>query len=338
MPSASVATPAGNSGSAPAAANNEPFFIVGAPRSGTTLLQSILMGHSRVHIPPETHFIKILVDDIPLAAPLTSEQVHTAVEKIVTHSRWEVMDFPAQDFRASAMALAEPKLADILNLIYNHQLRRAGKLRFADKTPSYIGYIPQLLSIYPGARFIHLIRDGHDVAMSMADMKWGQAYQGHRFAWSEAIQCGSALKNMPFADRILEVRYEAMVLHLETTIRDVCAFLGEQFEPGMLEWHSRVDLSVPAGERWYHQKLYQPILPDAIAVWRRKLSTVECFLMEASLYRDLETANYDLRFGGMFWRPMLWGVGAFMHMLAPLLDRAIPALRRRNYLPRALYI
>jgi hypothetical protein len=72
--------------------------------------------------------------------------------------------------------------------------------------------------------------------------------------------------------------------------------------------------------------------------WRRRLSTIECFLIEASLFRELEAMGYALRFASSRWRPLLASVGAMMHALAPLLDWVLPALLRRNYLPRPLYI
>jgi len=315
-----------------------PFFIVGCGRSGTTLLRVILLGHSRLNISPETHFIRGLVDDFPLRSTLLPEQVAAVVDVMVAHPRWRAMGMPADLFRDSAMALRQPLMADVLNLVYQHHAREAGKVRSGDKTPDYVRYIPQLLEIYPDAKFIHLIRDGHDVAMSYATVGWGQAYQGERFEWSQAVRSGLTYRRAPFADRILEVRYEDMVRDLEGSVRRICAFLGETFEPEMLDWHSRIELLFPGEDPNLHRKLYQPLMADAVSTWRRKLSAVECFIMEASLRRDLQAMNYDMRYSAPVWRPFLAAAGLVMHQLAPLLDRAIPALKRRKLLPRPLYI
>lgn len=321
-----------------AGSREAPFFIVGSGRSGTTLLRMIMLGHSRLHISPETHFIRSLVRDFPLTTPLAPEQLATVVERIVAHPRWKYMEVPAEAFRAEALALTAPLLTAVLNLIYHRHLRDAGKVRFGDKTPDYIGIVPELLALYPDARFIHLIRDGHDVAISFVDVGWGHAYQGARFEWTHAVRCGTAYRTAPFADRILEVRYEDMVRDVEGTVRRICAFLGETFEPAMLDRQGRHEPLVAAEWQHIHRKLAEPIPADAAEVWRRKLSAIECFLIEASLHRDLERLGYRLRFAGPRWRPLLGAAGAVLHALAPLLDRALPALQRRNYLRRPLYI
>src|SRR5262249_2868800 len=121
------------------ARDNVPFFIVGASRSGTTLLRLIMAGHSRIHIPSETWFLEPLVQQLPLTHPLSSAQTRQAIDIITSHYRGPDMGIPADEFARSAEALAEPKLADIVDLVYRRQLEMAGKDRFGDKTPQYIG-------------------------------------------------------------------------------------------------------------------------------------------------------------------------------------------------------
>ena len=276
------AEPVASASQAAAGRNNAPFFVVGSGRSGTTLLQSILNGHSRLYIPPETHFIEALAAGLPLSDPLTAEQVQDAVDRITTHWRWSANKIDSSELLAEAVALDRPRMADILNIIYQQHLRRTGKPRWGDKTPRYIRYVPQILAIYPDARFIHLIRDGRDVAISMANVNWGPSYD-RDFAWARAVRLGIDYRNAPFAQRILEVRYEDMVHDLEATVRRACAFIGEEFEPSMLDWHRQIDAGLSTGDHRLHGKLYQPILPDAVGVWRSKLTTTENFLIESSL-------------------------------------------------------
>ena len=163
-----------------------PFFVIGAGRSGTTLLRLILAGHSRLHIPPETWFLRPLVQDFPLTGCLTQAQFERAIETMVGHERWPDMNLAEDELRRQAAALAQPTLVDLIDLVYRHLLDASGKQRLGDKTPHYFGIVPELATLYPGAKFIHLVRDGRDVAISWIDAGW-QRYYEPGFEWPAAM-------------------------------------------------------------------------------------------------------------------------------------------------------
>lgn len=320
------------------AADDAPFFIVGAGRSGTTLLRLMLAGHSRIHIPPETWFVRNLVKELPLEKPLAPDQVARAVEIITTDYRWADMAIAADDLKRWAEQLESPKLVDIINLVYHRQLKRYGKRRFGDKTPNYISILPQLDALYGDTcKFIHLIRDGRDVAISTIDMSQSRYYRRMQFGWSRAMRFYREYLRSPLGAQILEVRYEDLVLQPETTVRRICAFLGEQFEPEMLEWRNRINL-VPQREMVIHSKLGRPLSKDSVGVWQHKLSAWECFAIEACLQRDLRWLGYRLRFAGIAWYPVLAAVRWGLWVAGPLLTRAIPYLQRRHLLRQEIYI
>ena len=317
--------------------DDSPFFIIGAGRSGTTLLRLILTGHSRIHIPPETWFIRPLVESLPLTDPLTPAQVDRAVSIMTGDYRWPDMGIAADDLRNWAMAMQHPKLVDIINLVYQRHLHDSGKQRFGDKTPVYYSILPQLLTLYPGARFIHLIRDGRDVAISWIDVGWERYYERDKFEWGHAMQYRQKHLNSAYAGRILDVKYEDLVNDLEVTVRRICAFLGEHYEPEMLNWQHLTTM-IPERERHIHGKLGQPVSKDAIAVWRNKLTIGECFAMEACLHKDLRLLGYELRFSAAGWRPVLDVAGWVLYTAAPLLGRGTRFLKRRNLLRKTAYI
>jgi hypothetical protein len=317
--------------------DNTPFFIIGAGRSGTTLLRLILAGHSRLDIPPETWFIQSLVRELPLTGELTPGQVDRAVTIMTDHYRWPDMEIAVDDLRRWVMDLPGPRLVDIINLVFCRHLASTGKSRFGDKTPVYIEIVPQLATLYPGAKFIHVIRDGRDVAISRIDVDWERYYERDRFAWTLAMAKHWECMASPYAGQMLEVRYEDLVSNPEGTVRQVCAFLDEEFEPAMLDWRALIEL-VPVRERQVHPKLGQQMSSDDIAVWRRRLSALECFAIEACLYQDLERLGYRLRFHGAMWRPLLSATGSLLGTLAPVLRRGVPYLQRRNLLPKHIYI
>jgi hypothetical protein len=312
-----------------------PFFVVGAGRSGTTLLRLILAGHSRLHIPSETWFLRPLVRDFPLTGALTQPQFERAIETMVRHERWPDMNLPEDELRRQAAALVQPTLTGLIDVVYRHLLDASRKQRLGDKTPHYFAIMPELATLYPGAKFIHLVRDGRDVAISWIDAGWERYYEPG-FEWSAAMAHLSRSR-AACPEHVLEVRYEDLVRQPTEVAQHICAFLGETFEPAMLDWQGRTALVAPR-DLHLHARLRQPLSDDAVAVWRHRLSAVECFAVEACLHRGLVQRGYDLRFSARGWRPLFRLTAGLLRALAPILRRGIPYLQRRGVLPRSVYL
>jgi hypothetical protein len=267
---------------------------------------------------------------------LAPPQVARALEIMTSHYRWPDMGIEAADLQRWANSLDRPRLRDLLDLVYGHHLRIHGKRRFGDKTPNYFHLLPVLDTLYPGAKFIHLIRDGRDVAISYIDNGWYRYYQPE-FSWVRVMKSRQKFLSSAHNYQILEVKYEDLVLEPRREVMRICEFLGEEFEPDMLNWHKRVEL-VPTRERPIHRKLDEPLRQDAVSGWRRKLSSVECFAMEACMYRDLSRVGYGLRFASIGWRPFMATSGWILSVAGPVLSRGIPFLQRRRLLPKRLYL
>jgi len=318
------------------AVDDTPFFIVGSGRCGSTLLRLMLCGHSRIHIPPETWFIRDLVKELPLTDPLFPAHVDRAVDIMTSDYRWPDMGIPAEEFRSWAHALDGPKLVEVINLVYHFQLKSHQKPRFGDKTPPYIHCMPEIAALYPGAKFIHLIRDGRDVAISFIEME-NMRFYDRKFYWTLAMRERRGYLNSPYVSQILEVKYEDLVTRAEPTLRRLCEFLGEEFEPGMLDWNRLTEL-VPERERSIHSKLADPLRSEAVGVWQRKLSPFICFAMESCLQRDLRRLGYPVRFKSVAWRPLLILSESIFALVGPVMIKGIRYLQRRNYLPRTIYL
>jgi Sulfotransferase family len=288
-----------------------------------------------MHIPPETWFIRDLVRELPLSGVLTQHQVQRCVEIMTANYRWPDMKMAADDLRHWVNNLKEPALVDVINLVYLCHLRQSGKQRFGDETPIYIEIIPQLAALHPDAKFIHLIRDGRDVAISQIGLGWDSYYERSKFDWTLAMEMRRRYIGSFCADRILDVRYEDLIARTETTIKQICAFLDERFEPAMLEWHGLTTL-VPARERHIHRKLELPVCHEEVAGWRHRLSALECFAVESCLHRDLTQLGYPLRFSAGAWQPLLGATGALLHAVAPWLRSGVRKLKERHLLPQGL--
>lgn len=313
--------------------NGAPFFIVGSGRSGSTLLRMILASHSRLAIPPETNFVRLLVERLPIDRPLSSEEVARALDIVTGHYRWQDMEFPAEDFRREATALKEPCLREVIEPVYRRFLAREGKRRWGDKTPAYILCVPKLAAMYPGSRFIHLVRDGRDVAKSFQSVGWlGPRLHQNTGEWNEALELAERWRPL-LKERFLDVRYEDLVLRTDETVRRICDFLGEAFEPDMLAWEGMVDRYVPRREKYAHEKLKRRPDEGDVERWRREMTGRELFVAEAFMGKSLARAGYRRRYAGLLWAPLFPLARSFCRYGLPVAERLGKVLRLPRPLP-----
>lgn len=285
------------------AATTAPFFIVCSGRSGSTMLRLMLASHSRLCIPPETGFLIPLVKRFSIDRLLSAEQVESAISIMTSHHRWPDMKLDEREFRSRVSQLSAPYLRDLAEVVYRWHGEAEGKTRWGDKTPPYIEIVPQLARIYPQARFIHLVRDGRDVARSFQSRGWVASSWLHDNGreWLRAMECHWRLMRSELRERILLIYYEDLLREPEKTLRKVCQFIGETFEPQMLSWQRIVDAQVSKREHLQHNRLKLQIGAEGLGRWKRELSPRSTFLCEAFMAADLKRLGYELRYSGPLW-------------------------------------
>jgi hypothetical protein len=185
------------------------IFVVGAPRSGTSLLRRLLSSHARLYISPELRILELVkIAGTLAAAPESGHQVALG--------------------RAFGRLLAR------------RQLIHTGSARYGDKYPPYCADMPELAALYPGAQFIHIIRDGRDVASSLARTRaanrgWRRGPEIPPFEslvgdWvSFVLSARHAGATLP-AERYHELRYESLLADPIATLAETLRFLGEEVD------------------------------------------------------------------------------------------------------------
>lgn len=287
--------------------NANPFFIVGSGRSGSTLLRLILASHSRITIPPETWFIIPLIEKVPATSVLTNSEIEKSVEIITNHYRWPDMGIDEQDFRLWVTRLNEPRLKDILNLIYDYHLKLEEKSIWGDKTPPYIKIVPELLLLYPNAKFIHIIRDGRDVAKSFQSKGWNGKWLFRNVTeWKEAINIYNFLKLSKINSRVHEVKYEDLVLDTQSTVKKICSFLDVSFEPSMLDWTKQAHNKIPGRELHIHEKIFQKPNKSDVNRFHNELSKTQILIVESYINKELKSVGYKLKFNESHWIPVFY--------------------------------
>lgn len=211
-------------------ASARPIFIVGAPRSGTTLLRLILDSHPAISCGEETHFLREL-------------------EPIVGR-HWRMVEpygFPRAYWIGRIRDLYTGFQADVL--------AGRGKRRWAEKDPTYTLLLPFIGELFPDALYVHLLRDGRDVVASARE-RWGWR-SGARMAngeWRRYVEAARSLAGGPTAERYHEVRYEALVADPEGTLRPLFAFLGEPWDPVVLRFDEQEHAATERYRRFTAQR------------------------------------------------------------------------------------
>ncbi|MEM7501095.1 MAG: sulfotransferase [Pseudomonadota bacterium] len=272
---------------------SRPFFIVGSQRSGTTMLRLMINMHSRLCVPFESAFIVEFFNKRDVYGDLSEKRnVEAMLDAIVEHSyvkkgnliadKREILSAPITDY------------ASLLAAIFEAYARNAGKARWGDKTPRYVTDIDVLVKLFPGCKIIHVVRDGRDVALSLRALSWGTKHvprlaQEWRWKTLLAHKMGSLL-----GDDYLEVRYEDLVLKSEDTLRCICSFLSEDFQPAMLDYSESAKSEMPTESMAYHSTSVKPPDESKVFKWETGMSAADQTLYEHSARDALDQFGYKL--------------------------------------------
>jgi len=249
-------------GMSTALATSEPFFLVGSERSGTTLLRLMLAHHARIECAPEFEF---LVEELPPAGGWPDMQ---AYREWLATNRIFLPHGLAIDAGLDYPALMKSFLAQYA--------RPSGKPVHGATCHKHFD---RLLRIWPRARFVHLLRDGRDVARSCIGMGWaGNVWHGAQ-RWIDAQELWDALAPRLEPACRHELRYEDLIRAPEQELARLCRFLGVDYDPGMLDYSA--------------DSSYERPDPALIAQWKRKLTPAELALLEARIGPRLRKAGYE---------------------------------------------
>ncbi len=205
------------------------IFVVGCPRSGTSLLRDLLRSHPRLTFLPETRFIPSFYRAYgDPTSDADARRLARAILQMPWVRRWNP-DLEPDDF------VGYRSYRDVVEHFFHEWARQEGKPRWGDKTPAYVAEIPTLAGLFPEARFLHLIRDGRDVALSMIRAPFGPAnFYRAAIVWKSSIEAGRRGAETLPSGMYKEVFYESLLAQPETSLRAICGFLDEPFDDAML--------------------------------------------------------------------------------------------------------
>ncbi len=278
----------------------------------------MLTCHPRIAIPPESHCIPALVARFGFGSWHRQRDRERAVRFFYSTPHVPNLGVPAELLLERVLHQPALTAADLVHALFSLYAESfGGKPRWGDKTPPYSLYIPTLHQLFPHAQFIHILRDGHDVARSMAQIPWGGgSLLAAELIWREYVRAAQTAGAELPAGQYREVRYETLVERPAEVLAGLCAFLAEPYADDML-FYARQQV---------HHTQPEPLRPlgqDRRLAWRGVLSVRERAVAEyvtADLRRRLgyETASISLR---LWEKARLRIVSAGVRLMVDVLER-----------------
>jgi hypothetical protein len=271
-----------------------PLLILGVRRSGTTLLRVMLDRNSQLAVPDESYFVPQLAHRHGRRPDI--DAFVEDIRRLETLREWGISPEDVRSKLRRGMTTGEA-----ISAIYEAYAHHRGKPRWGDKTPMYMQHLPLLERLFPEARYVHLIRDGRDTAVSFLAMpqgivtrSWAHPRSIGDFAceWRVEVEAARRLGDRVGPGRYVELRYEAFVAEPERELQAICAFGDLPWEPGMLDYVGNVDVS----RKPHQQRLAQPPT-RGVRDWRRDLPPGDVEAFESVAGGLLHELGYETRLG-----------------------------------------
>jgi hypothetical protein len=271
-----------------------PFFIVGNDRSGTTMLRLIVDRGADAAVPPESMFLTDFAAEFDAGGPRDEQAAARLMEEVWQHPKVRLWDLPARPPAVPRELRGQDAYRFIVAAPFQAYAALHGKRRWGDKTPHYVHHIDHLLRLWPRARFVVLVRDGRDVALSLRRMPFGpnNAWAAAQW-WARGVRAGArAQREHPGS--VLTVHYEALAERPQEEVPRLCEFLGLGYDEDMLALdNSDPALIVPDQVTWF-PTLFDGINTSAVGRWKREMSRRDRRIFAALAGAELEQLGYEV--------------------------------------------
>ena len=277
-------------------------MICGSGRCGSTLLRLMLDSHPDLAVPPETSFLPAVHQR---RAELTASSF---ADLLVAFPTWPDFHLDEAQLRAELGDLRPFSPTAAVRCFYRLYARRHHKRRCGDKSPGYTHHLPAVEELLPEARFVHLVRDGRDVALSLRSVWFAPGQDAATLAryWRDCVE--AARLGSRRCRHYLEIRYEDLLADAANVLRRICDFVELPWSPAMLAYAARApsrlgevrDQHLPDGRvisreqrLAQHPLVGQPLRPERAGRWRREMTAADVATFDAIAGDLLAELGYD---------------------------------------------
>jgi hypothetical protein len=285
--------------------SNPYLFIVGCPRSGTTLLQRMVDAHPQIAIMSESRWIAEWFEERKGLTPdgtITSE----LLSQLLENPRFVRLHIGRERLMTLIPDGSPVSYSSFVTGIFDLYGERKGKPLVGNKTPAYVRKLDVLHTLWPKVRFVHLIRDGRDVCLSVAN--WPKACQADKpgsfttwrdgpvsttaLWWDLNVRRGRQAAGSLEPRLYYEIRYESLVSHPREECASLCAFLGLRYDDAMLRFHEGRTRSDPGLSA---KRARRPVTPG-LRDWRSQMPAQDVERFEAAAGELLVELGYSRAF------------------------------------------
>ena len=274
-----------------------PIFVIGSPRSGTTLLRLMLTCHRNIVIPPECGFAAWLADRFTDWNAQTIDQCLTRfVGELFECRKIETWNLDKEQLITFLESHHPECYSHAVSLVYQFYANSINQrcTRWGDKNNFYVDYISTLNKLFPAAEFVHIIRDGRDIASSYKRLKHVESKSPYfptlpadieqvAQQWQRDLETVGIAFDRIGRDSVVEIHYEELVLDPKSTLRNICDSIGEDFDDTMLGYHdvNRQQILEPAEFLAWKEKTTKPPTASQIGCYQTDLTSEEIAAFES---------------------------------------------------------
>lgn len=282
------------------------FFVVGRPRSGTTLLRTLFDAHPNVNFPPECQFIVNLYPKYGRTTTWTKDKLLEFFKDLSEQWLFDTWKMDNDSLKSTLLQLVGSNsygtICKAVYLEYNSLFDKEEIKYIGDKNPGYAIYTHQLLKIFPEAKFIHIIRDYRDNFVSIRNVDFeipipSLVVQKWKYFYNKFNR--DSLKK-PSVYKV--INYETLALNPESEFGKLCDFVGIDYNENVFNFHQKKDdilKQYPKGYIvTYHTSLLQKINTSKIGVWKKELSSSQVKIMDLTVGSVAEKSGYVRKYKG----------------------------------------
>lgn len=296
------------------------FFILGRPRSGTTLLTTLFNAHPNVRIAPEFPILLPLYQKFRKVKDWDEAAIRSFVDHLFRHYVFNnrTLDhymLNKEEFTAELMELKNRgTVQDFLKCINYHSFsvfEKEKTLRIGDKNPVYSIYIGRFLKIFPEAKFICIVRDYRDNFVSiqkLSELKMEAPILTLQvYRWRYALK-GFLKHEKKHPGRIRIIRYEDLVTGREELMKELCGFIGIPYDPNVFDFYKKKEETLrayndPMIEK-FHGSLMNPVNTGRMNQWKKVLVPEQVRIADHIAGKYADMFNYERE--SRRFSPVLW--------------------------------